>query len=96
MYRYYVGHIEVNVADPDPHQSEKMDPDPHQIEKQGPYPHQSEKVKALKGYFEASEGPNLEKVSGLIRIWIRIKLKGRILIRVRICNRVKGTGRIRI
>jgi hypothetical protein len=33
----------ISVADPDPHQSDKLDPDPHQSDKQDPDPHQSER-----------------------------------------------------
>ncbi len=56
--------------DPDPHQIGRLDPDPHQSKKQDPDLHQSEKVETLEGHFGALEGPNLEKVSGGIRIRI--------------------------
>jgi hypothetical protein len=65
---------------------------PIKVKKQDPDPHQSEKVEALEGHFGALEGPIWGKVSGRIRI--RIKLKGRIRIQVRI--RVKGRIGIRI
>jgi hypothetical protein len=73
-------------TDPHWHHSGKLSPDldldphPHQSEKQYPDPHPSEKVETLEGHFEALEGPNLEKASVKIRIWIRthIKLKDRI------------------
>jgi hypothetical protein len=81
--------VEISVAVPEPHHFWKLDPNPYQSEKQDPDPHQSEKVE--EGYFEALEGPNLEK-SGRIRI--RMKLKGRIHIRIRI--KVKSRIRIRI
>jgi len=64
--------------------------DPRHFGKLDPDPHRSGKVDALEGHFGALEGPNLEKVSGKIRI--HIKLKGRI----RICIRVKGRTRSRI
>jgi hypothetical protein len=91
--------IKSSVADPDPHNfwklvpdshhSGKLDPDPDHSEKQDsdPDPHRSEKVEALEGHFGALEGPNMEKVSGRIRI--RIKLKGRIRIRNKVKSRIR-------
>ncbi len=76
----------------------KLDPHPHQSKKQDPDPHQSDKVEALEGHFEALRGSKSgKKVSGSIRIciklkdriWIRIRVKGMIRIRIkamRICN----------
>jgi hypothetical protein len=78
----------------DPHQIGRLDPDPHQSKKQDPDLHQSEKVEALEGHFGALEGPNLEKVSGGIRI--RIKLKGRIRIRIRVRGRIRIRIRIKV
>jgi hypothetical protein len=102
-YRYRVVDLDPHhfgKLDPDPYKSGKLDPDPdaHQSGKPDPDPdpHQSEKVEALEGHFGALEGPNLEKVSGRIRIRIQIRLKGMIRIRIKICIRVKGKIRIRI
>jgi hypothetical protein len=90
---------ESSVADPDPHQSGKLDPDldPHQNETPDPDPdpdqHQREKVEPSTVILEHWKVHIWRKVSGRIRIWIRIiKLKGRIWIRIR----VKGRIRIRI
>jgi hypothetical protein len=59
-----------------------------------PDPHQSGKVEALEVHCGALEGPNLEKVSGLIRI--RIREKVRILIGIHIRIKVKSRIRTRI
>jgi hypothetical protein len=73
-----------SVADPGPHHFGMLDPDRHKSEKQDPDPdpHQSEKVEVLEGHFGTLKGPNLEKVSG--RIQIRIRLEGRIRIRIKV------------
>ncbi len=66
--------IKSSIADPE--HFWKLDPDPHQSGKMDPDPLQSEKMEALEGHFGAFEGPNQKKMSGRIRI--RIKLKGKI------------------
>jgi hypothetical protein len=72
----------------------KLDPDPHHSEKQDPDLHQSEKVEALEVHFGTLEGPNLKKVSGRIRI--RIKLNGRIRIHIRVKGRTRTKIRIKV
>jgi hypothetical protein len=66
-------------VDPDPHQSGKLDPDPDQ--------HRSENVEALKSLMEHWRVQTWEKAS----FRIRIKLKGRIRIRLTLM-RIRDTA----
>ncbi len=76
--------------DPDLPQSGKLDPNPHQSEKKGSGSASKCKGGSLGGSFWSIEGPNLEKVSGRIRI--RINLKDRIRIRIKLKGRVRDSS----
>ncbi len=85
------------VVDSDLKNSVCIRMDPLYFRKLDPDPHNSEKVEALRGSFWSIGGSiSGGKVSGRIRIRIRLKLKGRIRIRIRVKGRIRIWIRIKV